>query len=314
MAKRVLFLFILCLCSNFLLAQYPNCSLAARYYSKDSINITTFGASTVEGTLGLNFQSVLKNYLSQCYSNKVITINNYGIGGQTTTQGIQRFETVLNNKSGFLLILMGANDAIKIASGKEKLNNTINNMRSMVKLAKQKDFTVILGTLQYFNDKKVKSNSKINKIIEQINKSYKLICKEENVFLADINALLGKNFTLYHDDIHPNKKGYEIMSYVWLDAINKAIEDKFLLFSLSGNYPNPANSTTTFNYTVPNSSIVNLYLFDLQGRIVRNYLQEYENSGYYQKSFDVSDLQPGLYIYVMTQENYKKTGKMVVSR
>ncbi|MFD2145968.1 hypothetical protein [Mucilaginibacter antarcticus] len=29
--------------------QAPSCSAAAKFYGKDSINVTTFGASTVEG-------------------------------------------------------------------------------------------------------------------------------------------------------------------------------------------------------------------------------------------------------------------------
>ncbi len=312
--QKVLFLLLLMLFGGNLFAQYPNCSLAAKFYSKDSINITTFGASTVEGTSKFEFQSILKKYLSQCYSNKVISIGNYGIGGQTTSQGLQRFEQVTADKNGFILILMGANDAIRIASGKQQLSTTIINMRTMVKMALQKDLTVILGTIQYFNDKKLKNNIKINKIIDQINKNYRMIAREEKIFLADVNAIMGRNFTLYHDDIHPNKKGYEIMSYAWLDAINKAIEEKFLIFALSPNYPNPAAYTTTFSYTVPSSSLVNLNVFDLKGRLVKTYFNNYENSGYYQKLVDISDLQPGLYVYVMKQDGYKKAGKLVVNR
>lgn len=39
-------------------AQMPSCSAASRFFSKDSINVTTFGASTVAGVKGLSFQEI----------------------------------------------------------------------------------------------------------------------------------------------------------------------------------------------------------------------------------------------------------------
>jgi acyl-CoA thioesterase-1 len=86
--------------STFAQAQNPtrvSCPEAAQYYSKDSINIVTFGASTVEGVNGLGFQTMLQNNFSNCYTNKLIDITNHGIGGQTTFQGLLRIDNAIAN-------------------------------------------------------------------------------------------------------------------------------------------------------------------------------------------------------------------------
>jgi len=41
-----------------------SCHESAKYYSKDSVNVTTFGARTVEGVNGLDFQTSLEQNLS----------------------------------------------------------------------------------------------------------------------------------------------------------------------------------------------------------------------------------------------------------
>ena len=79
-----------------------SCPEAAQYYAKDSINIVTFGASTVEGVKGLGFQTMLENNFSNCYSGKVINITNQGIGGQTTMQGLLRIDKAIRDRTGLL--------------------------------------------------------------------------------------------------------------------------------------------------------------------------------------------------------------------
>lgn len=55
--------FIFCACANGQ-SKYPVCGPQVQFFSKDSINITTFGASTVQGNpAALNFQNSLKDYL-----------------------------------------------------------------------------------------------------------------------------------------------------------------------------------------------------------------------------------------------------------
>ncbi len=104
--------------------QQPNCSEASRFYSKDSIVIATFGASTVAGTGAMGFQGFLKKHIEHCYSGKVVAIDNFAIPGETTFQGLLRIDEALRNRTGFFFILMGANDALRITEGTMKVSDT----------------------------------------------------------------------------------------------------------------------------------------------------------------------------------------------
>jgi hypothetical protein len=92
--NRKSYLLIICItciivlsASHLAFAQTPNCSSASKFYSKDSINITTFGASTVAGMGGFSFQPDLQKNFENCYVGKTVSITNNGIPGETTTQG-----------------------------------------------------------------------------------------------------------------------------------------------------------------------------------------------------------------------------------
>src|SRR5882757_428624 len=90
-------------------AQAPSCSAAAKFYGKDSINVTTFGASTVAGVGGFSFQGDLQNNIEACYTGVIVTITTNAVFGETTTQGLVRFPGAIAGRTGFVLILMGAN-------------------------------------------------------------------------------------------------------------------------------------------------------------------------------------------------------------
>ncbi|MFQ6606472.1 MAG: alpha-amylase family glycosyl hydrolase [Fidelibacterota bacterium] len=52
-------------------------------------------------------------------------------------------------------------------------------------------------------------------------------------------------------------------------------------FALEQNYPNPFNATTTINYTIPKAVRVNLEVYDLQGRLVRQLVSKKQLPGNY---------------------------------
>ena len=54
-----------------------------------------------------------------------------------------------------------------------------------------------------------------------------------------------------------------------------------LKFELGQNYPNPFNPETTIGYTITKDGKVQLAIFDLLGRQIRNLVNDYKNSGYY---------------------------------
>lgn len=181
-----------------------SCPESAQYYSKDSINIVTFGASTVEGVNGLDFQPYLTTSFLKCYPGKTINVQKYGVSGETTGQGLLRIDNAIANKTGFIVLLIGANDATHIDAGKQTLAQTESNMRLLIFKSLEQKLIPIVCTIQNFDDRKSAINKRVNVQIELINKLYRKLAKEYGVYLADINAVIRRDFSLYQDVIHPN--------------------------------------------------------------------------------------------------------------
>jgi lysophospholipase L1-like esterase len=301
---------------NIAVAQSPSCSIASKFYSKDSINVTTFGASTVQGINGLLFQPYLQQNFEYCYVGKVVDITNNGIAGQTTSQGLARFQAAINGRTGFVCILMGINDAFAVinkTSLQVPMSVTQNNMRAMIEMSLKQGLIPIIGTVQFIDDRKSAPAKLVNNYVKLINAGYKKLVTEYHIYLADINAAIGRDYTLYQPDgIHPNANGNKLISYVWFDAINQAIENKLLLVGLNQNFPNPAGSRTTIGFSLSQSGRVNIQLYSMSGVSTRNIVDGFYNSGYHQVDVAISDLSPGIYIYVMQVAGRQLSKKMII--
>lgn len=327
--SAIVFLFLLLLLctrnSSFAQAQAPNqnstrvsCPEAAQYYSKDSINIVTFGASTVEGVNGQGFQTMLQNNFLNCYPNKIVDITNHGIGGQTTFQGLLRIDNAIANRTGFIVINMGINDAVAMSTGtgKGSVAETVANMRTFITICLKNKLVPILCTLQNVDDRTNKLYVVVNARIKSINEGYKRLAKEYKIYLADINAAMRRDFSLYQDAFHPNARGYRLVSYVIFDAINKAIFDKFLKFTVTQNYPNPASMQTFIDVVLPESDKINVQIYDLMGRLVKTVVNEYLNTGKHTLEINTSQFVPGIYFFKISSDSgqYNATKKFIVVR
>lgn len=300
-------------------SRFPVCGPQAQFYSKDSIRVITFGASTVEGTPHpLNFQNSLKAYIENCYSSKVTTVSNYGIAGETTAQGLARVDLALNDQAEFMLMLMGANDAIRITDNQLRLSVTVSNMRAMIEKAQAKKIDIILGTIQYFVETRGTppqrlQNRRRNRNIDAINAAYRSLAREYNVRIADINATLGKNETLFSDDVHPNERGYEVVSLVWFDAINQEISANFQSVGVVQNYPNPANTYTKIGFTLASASRVRIVLYNSSGQNMGVIFDDYRNAGYQEEQISTSQYAPGVYILYYELMDLKFSKKLIIT-
>ena len=61
------------------------------------------------------------------------------------------------------------------------------------------------------------------------------------------------------------------------------------------NYPNPFNPKTRIEYELSAPGVVQLIVFDIQGREVIRLINEYQNSGYYTEELEGSNLPSGSY-------------------
>ena len=68
-------------------------------------------------------------------------------------------------------------------------------------------------------------------------------------------------------------------------------------YELFQNYPNPFNPTSKIEYQLPANCDITLKVYDLLGREVASLVDERQETGYHQSTFDASRLASGTYIY-----------------
>jgi hypothetical protein len=120
-------------------------------------------------------------------------------------------------------------------------------------------------------------------------------------------SLLSHDYTLWQDSLQ-------------IDVISAIGDDPFsgmpTVFALEQNYPNPFNPRTTIQYQLPKSSQVNLSIYNLLGQKVATLVNERQQSGYYQATWDVSDfplIASGIYFYrLQTDHGFNTTKKLVL--
>ncbi|MDZ7623444.1 MAG: T9SS type A sorting domain-containing protein [Ignavibacteriaceae bacterium] len=128
-----------------------------------------------------------------------------------------------------------------------------------------------------------------------------------------IYAVLDQEGTI--TEIHENNnKGFNILggsSTTEIDDENNIIPEEYVLYQ---SYPNPFNPTTTIKYSLPNSDIVSLKVFDILGREVAVLLDEYKTAGTHTIEFNANGLASGVYFYQLRAQNFVETKKMVLLR
>ena len=83
-------------------------------------------------------------------------------------------------------------------------------------------------------------------------------------------------------------------------------------FSLSENYPNPFNPTTTFAYELPVTSPVELRLYDLNGRLVMDHNAGIKPPGKHAFVLDASSLASGVYSCVFAAGFFQTSQKVIL--
>ena len=69
------------------------------------------------------------------------------------------------------------------------------------------------------------------------------------------------------------------------------------VFELKQNYPNPFNPITTIEFSLVSEGLVNIYLYDIAGRKVKDIHSQTMGSGYHSIKLDASGLTSGMYLY-----------------
>jgi uncharacterized protein (DUF1501 family) len=85
-------------------------------------------------------------------------------------------------------------------------------------------------------------------------------------------------------------------------------------FALEDCFPNPASVKTTIPFKINAVKHVDLQLIDINGRKVRQIVDEQREAGEYLEEVNVGDLPTGTYLYQIKSGFFKETKKLVVTR
>lgn len=103
----------------------------------------------------------------------------------------------------------------------------------------------------------------------------------------------------------------EVFSFSYI-VVSNEVTGKPNQFTLSQNYPNPFNPSTNISFELPQSSVVQLKVYNLLGQEVANLMDGRMNSGNHSVNFDASQLSSGVYIYRLVAGNQSITKKMML--
>ncbi len=89
-------------------------------------------------------------------------------------------------------------------------------------------------------------------------------------------------------------------------------------YELEQNYPNPFNPSTTIYYTIPNSAIVTLKIYNILGKEVQTLVNEFKQAGRYEVEFNARDARQGsnfasgVYFIRMEAGDFREIKRMIL--
>ena len=155
---------------------------------------------------------------------------NRGISGQTTPQMLVRFRAdVIDLEPKVVVLLAGTND-IAGNTGPATVKMIADNIFSMAELAKEHNILVIISSvLPVYKYSWIEGELDPVPIIARLNAIIKNYAQQNaHSYLDYYSEMVDSNMGLIdeytYDGVHPNKKGYEIMSLLASKAIRTTLD------------------------------------------------------------------------------------------
>lgn len=131
--------------------------------------------------------------------------------------------------------------------------------------------------------------------------------------------------TLYEAEFLTSTYGYiaggngTILKYNPVSSIGSRSIYHPSTIKLFSNYPNPFNPGTNIEYQINISGLVNLEIYDIQGRKVRTLISDYQKPGYYKYFWDGKNdlgkgVSSGTYFYQLEVDDYIVSKRMILMK
>jgi hypothetical protein len=105
-----------------------------------------------------------------------------------------------------------------------------------------------------------------------------------------------------------------IGTFTGVKVVNNEIP---MSFALEQNYPNPFNPTTTIDFSVPKTGVVNVSVYNSIGQLIKTLTDQNYVPGTYQLTWNGMNnagvgVASGVYFYKLTSQSYVRTMKMML--
>lgn len=161
--------------------------------------------------------------LAQLLANRGVnaTVTNFGLGGETTAEGLSRLPVVFSQGGDVLLLMEGTNDI-----GQRISPETIRfNLDSMADRAENNGFEVVLATIiPRFPTANFDGS---NRITGRLAGLIRELAHDENrelvdpfqVFFRDTPGVFDELYVGGQDRLHPNGEGYDALAEIFADVL-----------------------------------------------------------------------------------------------
>jgi len=170
-------------------------------------------ASYANGARVGGYEPHLENYLATV--GRAAEVRNYGLGGETTPQAVNRIDTVLAAHPGadFILILHGSNE-VEVGVSPD---TTIFDLGIMIDKSLAAGVQPVLGTMT----PGLYHKNAAHLIPTVYNPAIKDLTGQKGIFFSDLYAHVVNDWSklVYSDGIHPNREGYLWLAQAWFNTL-----------------------------------------------------------------------------------------------
>ncbi len=84
------------------------------------------------------------------------------------------------------------------------------------------------------------------------------------------------------------------------------------IYTFTDAYPNPFNPATEFTYIIGEAGMVNISVYDINGRLVTELTNGYTTPGSYMLTWDAGNISIGMYFIKMIANNHTAMQKVML--
>lgn len=109
-------------------------------------------------------------------------------------------------------------------------------------------------------------------------------------------------------------QNWSIWAYVTYDVTSVSENDFIKGVKIGQSFPNPANKVTNFFYELQKPTDVSFEVFDMNGRLVKEYKEGVKEAGKHTHTINVEEFTSGVYFYTIKTNETSITKRMVITK